>query len=162
MQSQIREVMHESHPSMTSLSAPPGHGEPHYSEHGGAYGGYNQPTMANDYKRPSALKQFSSRFSTGSFAAGGGHSNSSNAGDSGRYMTDEQRAKHEDLALHHSQMGWLDRHRQRKNFHLIVFSALTSVMLLIIFLTAMIWIGLKIIKPHKFTVLAANVNIGST
>lgn len=159
MQSQIREVMHQSHPSTTSLSAPPGHGDVQY-QHDGGYA-YSQPTMANENKRPSAFKQFSSRFSTGSFVNGSSAS-AHGAGETGRYMSDEQRVKHEDLALHHSQMGWLDRARQRKNFSILVFSALTSVMLLIIFLTAMIWIGLKIIEPHKFTVLAANVNIGST
>ncbi|BFZ54985.1 hypothetical protein PYCC9005_002023 [Savitreella phatthalungensis] len=178
MQSQIREVMHQSHPSTATInsSIPPGHGEPQYLDSQSAYN-YHASPMANDgfngssmalngggpqgssAKRPSTFKQFSSRFSTASF---GGHSSSMADGSGGRYLTEQQRIKKDEMAMHHLQRGWLDRARQHKNFEIIVFSALISAMLLVIFLAAMIWIGLGIIKTHKYAILQANVGIGRT
>lgn len=147
MQSQIREVMNR---STSTLGAPPGHGAVEYasSQHADShsqtyqYGGQNG-SMVNDEKslRPSALKNFSSRFSTTSYM--------------GAYpqkeMTDEQRLKREEHDVEVSNMTWLDRQRKNKRFALYTFLGLNGLMMLVILLTAVTWISMKLIKKHTTT-----------
>lgn len=155
MQSQIREVMHQ---STTSLSIPPGHGEPEYLGNQGSsashysqqysYGGHNG-SMVNDaeFKTPrsSHIKNFSSRLSTSSYQ-----------GASSKEMTEAQRVKREHNAHQVSQRGWLDRQRQHKNFALYTFVLLNAAMIFVIVMAAIVWVALHLIKSHRTVGIPVN------
>lgn len=157
MQSQIREVMNQSTPS---LAPPPGHGIPEYvgSQNSASYGqtyqyGGHNASMINDEKlpRPSTLKtfqHFSSRFSTTSYM--GAHQ---------KDMTPEQQMKREDHAMQVSQKSWLDRQRQNKRFALYTFLGLNGLMILVIILTAVVWVCLHLVKKHSTVGIPVNQNL---
>lgn len=99
--------------------------------------------MVNDtgYKtpRPSHLKNFSSRFSTTSYSGGA----------AGKEITEEQRIKRAYDQHQQTQMTWLDRKRQHKNFALYTFLMLNAAMILVIILAAVVWVALHLIRTHR-------------
>lgn len=146
--------------STNSLAIPPGHGEPEYLGPQGpiAYGqtyqynGHNT-SMVNDEKlqRPSALKNmqnFSSRFSTTSYL-----------GAQPKELTPEQRLKREDHAMQVSQKTWLDRQRQNKRFALYTFLGLNALMMMVIILTAVVWVCMHLIKKKSTVGIPVNQNV---
>lgn len=140
--------------SATSLAIPPGHAEPeylgtqqaHYSNQY-QYGGHNASMVNEEFKspRPSHLKNFSSRFSTTSYQG------------PSKELSDEQRAKRELNAHQVSQMGWLDRKRQHKNFALYTFLLLNAGMIMVIILAAVCWVALHLIRDHRTIGIPVNL-----
>ncbi|CCG84290.1 protein of unknown function [Taphrina deformans PYCC 5710] len=136
-----------------NASVPPGHGDVDYAQYNGShaqtyqYGGGHHASMVNEKTvRPSALKVFSSRFSTTSYMGA-------------RELSDQQRVKQEEHALQVSQMTWLDRKRQNKRFALYTFLGLNGIMLLIIVVTALVWVSLHLIKKHSTVGIPVNQNL---
>lgn len=149
MQSQIREVMNQS-----ASPIPPGHGVPELTsnQRPGSYsqpyqyGGHNGSMVNEKAQRPTGLKTFSSRFSTTSYMGT-------------REVTEEQRVKREEHDLQVSQMTWLDRKRQNKRFALYTFLGLNGIMLLIIIVTAVVWVALHLIKTRSIVGIPVNQNL---
>lgn len=76
-----------------------------------------------------------------------------------REVTEEQRVKREEHDLQVSQMTWLDRKRQNKRFALYTFLGLNGIMLLIIIVTAVVWVALHLIKTRSIVGIPVNQNL---
>jgi hypothetical protein len=117
-----------------------------------------------EHKRPTEkLRHFSSRFSGNtsynpSFRSqsesGTHHSSLANGPGTEGYISGEEPKMRGDykrgIFRGTAQMDWVDKLREHPRFALYVFLGLNAAMLLVIFLTAMIWIALGIVKSKKF------------
>ncbi|ORY86833.1 hypothetical protein BCR37DRAFT_376081 [Protomyces lactucae-debilis] len=120
-------------------------------------------SLPGDKKRPSEnFRHFSSRFSNTSYNPSfRTHQQTESSvgtmnqgpGLEGFMMEDETKMRGDQkrgMFRGTAQMDWLDKLRQHPKFALYVFLGLNAAMLLVIFITGMIWLALGIVKNKKF------------